>query len=187
MNIYEEYKLNDTAHWEWHTTFLGQLMQHNYRLYFILDEVFKIHKFERIVEIGTGHGALTTYLALWGIKQGSKVLTLDFKPEAASEFLKKLGVITITGDEYSDDVRRLMIKFIGDKKTFLICDGGAKQDEFDYWAVRLPSGSVIAAHDLNVEFGEKNINPIALKRVSPILEDRWMEMNSQIAIYELRP
>lgn len=186
MNNYAEYKLNDTTHWEWHTTFVGQYMQHNYRLYPILDSVFQNNpQIERIVEIGTGAGALTTFLGLWGLKRNIPLLTLDIKPEADRKFLEKLGVKLIVGDEFNEFVRTSIKSFIKERPTLFICDGANKQDELNYWAQYLVPNSIIAAHDLGVEFSVLNIPPPIKLSLIPIIEERWMEMNAQIAIFKI--
>ena len=184
---YKEYALNDSTHWEWHTTFVGMHMQHNYRVYHILDEVFKANpQIARIVEIGTGDGALTTYLALWAINLGISIATVDNTVSKNLRLLQKLFVRTIIGDESSDDTASQLLAFISNAPIFLLCDGGCKQREFDYWAPRLPKDSIISVHDLGTEFDPNLASSEAQSSTAPILKHRWMEMNSQLAIYQVK-
>ncbi len=187
MSNYDEYPLNDACHWQWHTTFIGQTMQHNYRVYYILDEVFALSpNVRRIVEIGTGCGALTTYLALWGLKRDIPLLTLDQNTAYYDKnVLSKLQVNILTGDEFDPEIIAKIKTFVNDEPTLFVCDGGAKQREFDLWAMELPVGSVIMAHDFTVEFGIPQIKPEALNRCTPFLEHRWLEMNAQMAIFKI--
>jgi hypothetical protein len=187
MTNYDEYRLNDDKHWEWHTTFIGRLMQHNYRVYHILDGVFKIApNLGAIVEIGTGCGALTTYLGLWGLHLNIPVLTVDnVRSTDTDAFLQRLGVTVLDGDVFSTEVYRKIKEFVGQRPVFLLCDGGAKQREFDTWARLLVSGSFIAAHDLGHEFSVENISEWTRTLVTPVMEERWNEMNAQIAIFKV--
>lgn len=187
---YSSYALNDETHWSWHNTFAGQFMQHNFRVYVLLDEVFKLNpQIKGIVEIGTGHGALTTYLALWGLKRNIRVTTVDFKPLADQELLKKLDVEFICNDVNKAEVVEQIERRVLSHPVLFICDGPAKQDEFAYWHTRLRPGSIICAHDYTVEFN----HGAALQRLPahgtvkpiPFLQERWNEFNAQLAIYRI--
>ena len=73
---------NSEKSWTWHITFVGQYMQHNYWLYHMLDNIIENNpQIKSIVEIGTGYGALTTVLGLYGIKKNIPVFTVDIYPK----------------------------------------------------------------------------------------------------------
>ena len=178
--------ITDPATEQWHTTFVGQHMQHNYRLYFVLDEVFRTQpQIDRCVEIGTGCGALTTYLALWSKKLFLKsVLSFDKQMLCDAEFLDGLGVTLMVEDVFSND-SFINIHGVSGIPLF-ICDGGDKQREFETFAPKLKSGSIICAHDLGTEFFDEKISPEVRAKVEPIMQERWMECNVRFAIYKVK-
>ena len=72
--------INSSNSWQWGLTFIGQEMQHNYYLYYTIDNIMIDNpNISGIVEIGTGFGALTTFLGLWGINRNIPVLSVDHK------------------------------------------------------------------------------------------------------------
>lgn len=179
--------ISDLATEPWHTTFVGQHMQHNYRLYFVLDEVFKTQpQIDQIIEVGTGQGALTTYLALWAMKLKLKYThSFDKKTLCNVGFLNDLGVALFLGDVFAPDCPLNSGSFYNETILF-ICDGGDKQREFETFAPRLKSGSIICAHDLGAEFFDEKISPEVRLKIEPIMQDRWMECNVRFAIYKVR-
>jgi hypothetical protein len=177
----------DPATDQWHTTFVGQHMQHNYRLYFVLDEVFRTQpQIEKIIEIGTGCGALTTYLALWAKKRNlESVHSFDKQSLCDVHFLVSLDVNLFKGDVFSPDCY-LYSNGLKHSPVLLICDGGDKQREFETFAPKLKSGSIICAHDLGTEFFDEKISPEVRAKVEPIMQERWMECNVRFAIYKVK-
>lgn len=177
----------DPATDQWHTTFVGQHMQHNYRLYFVLDEVFRTQpQIKEIIELGTGCGALTTYLALWAIKLNLRsILTTDKQVLHNVKFLSKLGVIFTQGDIFSPNGHLNNVD-LAILPLLFICDGGDKQREFETFAPKLKSGSIICAHDLGTEFFDEKISPEVRAKVEPIMRERWMECNVRFAIYKVK-
>lgn len=181
--------ITDPATEPWHTTFVGQHMQHNYRLYFVLDEVFNTQpQIERCVEIGTGCGALTTFLCLWAIRRKLKTTySFDVKTLCDTGFLFSIGAILFNGDVFDSNFEDGLFKeFFYKESVIFICDGGDKQREFDTFAPKLKSGSIICAHDLGTEFFDEKISSEVRMRVEPIMQDRWMECNVRFAIYKVK-
>ena len=180
--------ISDPATEQWHTTFVGQHMQHNYRLYFVLDEVFRTQtQIEGIVEIGTGCGALTTYLALWSKKKGLKgVASFDRERLCDHAFLTSLGVVFEYEDVFSPKCILNNPWYAFEKAVLFICDGGDKQREFETFAPKLKSGSIICAHDLGAEFFDEKISAELKLKLDPLLPNRWMECNVRFAIYKVK-
>lgn len=169
----------------WHTTFIGQWMQHNYWLYAIVDRIMIANAhIGSIVEIGTGAGALTTVLGLWGIKRGIPVLTIDQEMRHDRKLLDHLRVQYLQADEWSDQAVSAIRKTIGKMPTLLMCDGGCKSKELQTYANFAPPGSIVTAHDLGTEFSHdvdaESLCPFVLDKYH---EEWWMEANVQLAIY----
>lgn len=159
---------------EWHKTFLGVRQQHNYALYSAIDDVLLDTPIERFVEVGTGGGALSVVLGLHAVQRGTHLLTFDY--QIRGMLPKLLGVFSALGVEFIqanafDSLDRI-IRHIGDKPCFFMCDGDEKPEEFNVFAPMLPAGSIIAAHDYGDEFQLKELNTDGL---TPLLPERWSE------------
>jgi len=171
----------------WHTTLLGSYMQHNFWLYSVIDRVMLANpQIASIVEIGTGAGCVTTIFGLWGIHRGIPVTTLDLVNRHNPKILGRLGVEFLQMDETSEEAERAILDRVGGKPTWLYCDGGCKSREFKKFAPLMPSGSIISAHDLGMEFRHE-VDALKLCQqgvVEPYKPEWWMEMNIQLAIYK---
>jgi hypothetical protein len=176
---------NDDVSWQWWLTFIGQPMAHNYYLYYLVDRVFEEHPgIAGVVEIGTGHGALTTVLGLWGIKRDVPILTIDHRNTHDDRIFDALGIRYLEADEYGEETAGAVREIFGRGPVFFICDGGDKPREFRFWAPRVPSGSVIAAHDWGVEIGPDDVTDVVRDNgLDPFLPDQWTRLNVQFAMW----
>jgi hypothetical protein len=171
----------------WHTTFIGQLMQHNYWLYNIVDQVMLNNpQIKSIVEIGTGRGALTTIFGLWGIKLNIPVLSIDIAKLYDENILNKLNVTLLQQDEFSESTKEYILSFIQDKPTWIYCDGALKMKEFTTYAPLIPSSSIISAHDLGTwEFSDTEaLKIIGPNIVDPYMPELWNDLNVRLAIFK---
>jgi len=131
--------------------FVGCEMQHEWPLYDVLNDILLPNShIQTIVEIGTGHGALTLVLGLFGVKIDAKVLTIDIDPALSDDavgFFDHLDITRLTGNEYAEEVMSAIEKWVGLDPTYVLCDGDNKDWELRYWWSRLPQGSLISVHD----------------------------------------
>jgi len=173
---------------QWHTTFIGRRMQHNYWLYFIIDDILQNNDVKSIVEIGTGSGALTTVLGLWGLYKNIKVLSLDLMDYLTGykNVLNQLNVELLVTDEFSDITKNKILEFVDNKSTYLYCDGGNKRQEFNTFVPSLPQDSIISIHDWTNECKLEHILETAGKYCEPYKEERWLEMNVQLATFRIK-
>jgi len=181
-------RTNDANHWNWGLTFAGQKMGHNYRLYSVIDQIMKEYTdIKGIVELGTGRGALTTVLGLWGIKRDLPVLTIDRKDKHDNAVFEALKITYIKTDLYGDLTKTYVEVFIENHSPLLfICDGGNKIKEFNYWAPRLNPGSIICAHDWNMEIDMGDIKDTVERYCDPTLSNLWEAFFVQFAIFEVK-
>ena len=182
-------KKNGPNSWAWGKTFIGQKMQHNFHLYYLIDLVMKKNKqIKRIFEIGTGTGALSTVLGLWGVKDGIPVTTVDLYPRHNLFIFDALGIDFHKIDEYSEKMRHIFEESIGNNPCFLICDGDNKPWEFRTFVPLVPEKSVIAVHDWEQEIDyddpEFGIRKTVDQYCEPILSDAWLALNAQFAIFK---
>ena len=170
----------------WHTTFIGQFMQHNYWLYNVVDIVMKYNpQIQSIIEIGTGYGAVTSVFGLWGLKKNIPVVSIDHQKLYDENLLKKLNVTLLNQDEFLDSTKEYILSTVGDKPTWVYCDGGFKTNEFLTYAPLIPSKSIISAHDLGVEFSDSiALNHLGPNIVEPYLPELWNDLNIQLALFK---
>lgn len=186
LEIRQRQRRNDAESWQWRLTFCGQRMGHNYYLYYLIDQVFAHHPgIEGIVEIGTGHGAMTIVLGLWGAKRGIPVLSIDKNAGLHDRWLlSRLNVAFYQHDEFGKDAQWIIAKVLRDRRVFLVCDGGNKPKEFQMWAPEILPGSVIAVHDWGVEIGPEDVDGYVEEcGLVPFLPKKWEHMNVQFAMW----
>ena len=173
--------------WEWHLTFAGRYMQHSYYLYNVIDQVMIGNpNISGIVEIGTGYGALTEFLGLWGISRGIPVVTVDHAIIHDEHVLDSLGVHYLEMDEFSDEFLEYIKDFIESLDSLLfICDGGNKPKEFNLWAPLLKSGSIIAAHDWGTEINWSDIQSTIDTYCTPYAQEGWNKNGVRFAMFRI--
>ncbi len=180
--------INSEKSWAWHLTFAGQYMRHNYYEYYVLDDIIGNNpQIKSIIEIGTGNGALTMVLGLHGVKKDIPVFTVDTNPNLSKPVwpvFKALGVQFHNGNVFSDDIINKINSIINNRPTYIICDGGNKPKEFNFWAPKMPVDSIMSAHDWGVEISMKHIKDVVDKYLQPYKPERWTEMNIQFATFK---
>lgn len=132
--------------------FAGQLTQHNFYTYHVISRILAANQqVKSIIELGTGHGALTLYLKLWAARLGVEIHTFDVnafvKDDGADQMFYRLGIHRHIMDVQSDATKRLVVDIMDNKPAYIVCDNGNKPLEFVTYAPLLASRSVISAHD----------------------------------------
>ena len=131
--------------------FIGCEMQHEWPIYDVLNDILLPNSHVKtIVEIGTGHGALTLVLGLFGLKINAQVLTVDINPGISNDVVplfNRIGITRLIGDEYANDIQGIIGGWIGTEPTYCLCDGHNKDHELRLWSSRLPATSIISVHD----------------------------------------
>lgn len=159
--------------WVWFLDFAGIKATHNFYQYHIISQVFKLHRPEVVVELGTAHGALSLYLGVCGLVFDAEVHTFDINPsesEPARKAMDKLGVRFHDMDymEHKDFVAALL----RDRKSYVICDGDHehKANEINTFSPLITPGSVISGHDYWAEFKTEDVQTGNLK---PFAQNEW--------------
>lgn len=109
------------------------------------------HPPKTIVEIGTNCGGFTCVLAMHAWRIGCHIHTFDVMDAPTTDFRPFSNLLPITfykmdcfSGVATDRIVQLMKQ---DGTAYLMCDGGNKVKEFNFFAPLLKSGDVIAAHD----------------------------------------
>lgn len=179
---------NDTS-WQWHLSFVGQYMQHNYYLYHTIDRIMINNRnISGIVEIGTGHGALTAFLGMWGIKRDIPVLSVDHENMHNDRLFEHLEILYLQMDEFSDELVEKVTEFVHNLRgpTLFICDGGDKVREFNFWVPLLTPATIVAVHDWTLEVNQSDIDETINSCCVPYEPHRWNEMNVQFAVFKIK-
>lgn len=104
----------------------------------------------RIVELGTGHGALTLFFGLHMSMRGGKVLSFDINrlmPPQWYELSEKLNITFEQEDVFASGTVEKVREFIRDGRALIFCDNGDKKREFPLYAGVLKKNDLIMAHD----------------------------------------
>lgn len=169
--------------WAYDLLFAGERAAHCPYIYHIISKILMYRKVYSIVEIGTQRGALTAYLGLWGARLDVPVLSLDIEYQLSMGLhpvFERLGVEFCDMDCFSPEGERAIFEVIDNKPTYVICDGGDKKREFQHYAPKVPSGSMLSIHDWGTEV--KGVEcPCAFQPFEP---DEWVKHDVRFATVE---
>jgi cephalosporin hydroxylase len=130
------------------SSFLGFKMQQNLNAVPAFSQLFAEVQPVNIIEIGTGCGGLSVFLALARGTNGGIFETYDSTPAHFGPFISKLGGTVLTRDLTEPAVQEQIAMTIGLPGTSLVlCDGLDKAGEFNLFAPHLKVGDIIMAHD----------------------------------------
>jgi len=119
---------------------------------------------KRFLELGTGMGGFAVLLGIAGKINNFEVFTFTNRSLLLSEvqnaqifdIYKNLSVNFIYGDISTDSTQKIEELIQASGCTVLLCDGGDKPREFNFFAPYLKKGDYILAHDFqdSVEYFE---------------------------------
>lgn len=109
-----------------------------------------VQDFDNIVEIGTHHGGFSLWLHLTK-KPSTNFYTFEVD-SGVIQIPSEYGVNVVLADCFSPQGIQLIQQVItSDGKTLVLCDGGNKIHEFQFFSRFLKSGDVIMAHDYSTD------------------------------------
>jgi len=148
--------------WMWGLDFIGQHMDHNYFLYHNLcNYIFRFPQTEIIVEFGTGTGALTVVLGLFGVLLGAEVYTVDDDFGACRNLCRVFERLNIKKSGRGEANALLRNKH----RAYVIC---RTVEDLNHYAKVVAKDSVISALNYKVGILPEDI-PQGLKPVMPNL------------------
>ena len=134
-----------------HQSFCGQWIQQTWPALFMLEWVITDNRdITRVVELGTGCGALTIFFGIHMSMRNGKVLTLDIIKKMEPnwhQLAKKLDITFEKRDVFKPITVQRVKKFIKDGRALIFCDNGDKKREFPLYANILKKNDLIMAHD----------------------------------------
>lgn len=139
-------------------TFLGMFMDQHWMDLFLWERFFNEHTIRTLVELGTGHGGMSTFLALQCRQRGIRFLTYDNISSAPLNSpvpeLVRLGEAFHLKDVFADETIGAIaaeIAVAGRPACFFF-DNGLKPKEWLTYFPHAASGDYLAVHDWEVEF-----------------------------------
>ena len=146
----------------WVTHFLGHGAVQFWSDFMLWDRFLDAFPAKRLIELGTGAGGLSTYLALECIQRGMRFDTFDiFLPDVAKSNVGKLiGLESMchVGSLWAEtgDVLRDML-IAAEHPLILFCDGGDKPREVRLFGPLLKPGDLLCVHDYHNEFDDDQV------------------------------
>lgn len=115
----------------------------------VFKRFFEAEKFDRLVELGTGNGTFTWFLATQAGKYGFEVHSFDKR--TAKRAVVRAEVESVGGKLYVADVlakpHPTVVELLGEGRVLLLCDNGNKIKEWHLYSPYLKESDVIMAHD----------------------------------------
>ena len=126
-------------------TFCGVKIQQTWTALFMLEKLLVSENFDTIIELGTGHGALTKFFRMFA-------LTFSYDIKFGHDLL-------------DDDLVRGVIKNHIDTggKCLIFCDNGDKVREFEIYSKFVKKGDHIMVHDYRRPYFKERGRPKGFK------------------------
>lgn len=153
-------------------TFLGVNCSQTWADLLLWERLFNAHpELRSVVELGTGEGGFSRYLALQAEARGLAFATFDHihMPTHNVEGFRCLDIFS-----EPDTVAACFLP-----PTLLFCDNGEKAREVAVFAPLLQVGDIVVAHDWNTEIFAKDI-PLS---IVPIHDEWYAELRSRSRVF----
>lgn len=110
--------------------------------------LFVEEEFDRIIELGTGNGVLTAFLAAQGKTHNFDLHSFDIKVRKRSLYDVAIDLgVKLYREDIIQNKNKKIVRLLGEGRTLLLCDNGNKIREWHLYAPHLKELDVIMAHD----------------------------------------
>ena len=153
----------------------GIRLQQSWTTLFVLERIFDENKdITAIVELGTGHGALTAFFGLH-MKNRGRVLTWDVD-DSQIEWTKLEGLPCqfIKADILDQRAQKWTCEFIANDRSLIFCDAGERDirsKQFHIYAAILKPHDVIMIHDYKNSIHDSDVKDI--KDLQPFYQEMF--------------
>lgn len=150
-------------------SFIGIKMDQYWMDLFLWEKFLNEHDIKLFVELGTGYGGMTSFLALQCAQRGIKFMTFDnigsVPMTSPVPTLLNLGANFFEKDIFSDEGSSLIANSLNlyGHPACIFCDDGDKPREWKTFFPHLAVGDYMAVHDWGVEFKAEDVIGVATK------------------------
>lgn len=130
----------------WSDSLKGTRAQQHPGAYYAFHDYFLRNKFDLIIDMGTGEGGLSIFLAT--ICPQTSVHSIDLYPRHSQELFDTFDNLKFESlDCFSAKVIEHLRELSRGRKTCWLLDGGAKNREFGVYSLVAERGDVLMMHD----------------------------------------
>lgn len=174
--------------------YAGTAMERKWSDIFTIDVFLADQRPSLIVELGTGTGAFSCYLATYAYLNGARFCTFDShlksvptkrSNERAMRLIRKLGGEMHRRDIFHSATQRFIRRLIQrGPRAFLYCDNGNKAREVQTFVGDLKDGDFIGVHDYGSEIHESDLAPFVGTTLRPWNATFFEGLQSSNRIYQ---
>lgn len=139
-------------------TLFGQTIQQSWASIWVIEEMLRMYKPDRIVELGTGRGVLSLHFIAYCWFTDAKFMTIDIHRRSINgpvdEYVKNNPQLDfVRADICAEDTRDKVAEFLNvAERPFILVDGkDPKSNDVNFYAPVLKAGTVMFAHDCVIE------------------------------------
>ena len=132
------------------------------------EEFLQAYDVQTLIELGTEHGGMSTFLLCQSLARGIIFETWDIENRVKlNPLMAQLHFYSYV--RHGDVLKQDVIKSFRFRPLMLFCDDGNKIAEVRKYAPMLQPGDFLAVHDWDVEIGPNDINGLPLRPL-PLFE-----------------
>jgi hypothetical protein len=149
-----------------------------------------------IIELGTGSGAFSCYLATYAHLNGASFHTFDSHHKTAPtkranyralQLVRKIGGRSYRRDIFTPESKTFIQSLIRqDRSVFLYCDNGDKAREVRTFAEDLKPGDFIGVHDYGFEVHERDLVSLVGASLEPWHPEFFERLSSSNRVFRKR-
>lgn len=143
----------------------------------LFDSFFELEKFDNIIEIGTGNGGFSSYIAQKCMEMHAEFTTYDINKiniPHIEQHLKILNVNVITKDVNDDELIEKLLKYGG--RCLLLIDGALKSPQFNRFAKIIKPNDIMMAHDYYRDEIQSEYGTFVLTEVQDAITENNLEI-----------
>lgn len=163
-----------------HRSVFGVFLQQSWAAMFVYEKLILAHSdLDLVIELGSGAGGLSLYLAMTMNQREGAFLTIELRPEKVQtrhsllmlEAMSKGRIESLAGDLYAPKtLAKIERKLANSRRALILCDGGDKPRELKMIAPLLKKPErrrdILMAHDWGTEVHEADI-PAGFAKLQP--------------------
>lgn len=135
---------------------------------------------DRIIEIGTSHGGLTMWLRV--VNHHAQIISYDIREKGQFNLIRERDVDIRIQDVFTSPAQEELTREIQKPgRTLLLCDGGDKIREFNFFSAALKPGDIIMAHDYSRDADTYKVTGA----IWPWWEIAWKHIKDAAAAHDL--